>query len=120
MEVDARSAPEPSSEFESFYRDHFLAEHRHPVVILLHAIGCVASFSWVAWCLVRLHWPWTLLALAYPVVHALPGLVGHRLFERNEAVGDLRVLRKDFPLPWFIAANHRLTWDALRGRIPRT
>ncbi|MFM7735794.1 MAG: Mpo1-like protein, partial [Alphaproteobacteria bacterium] len=98
----------------------FLAEHRHPVVILLHAIGCVASFSWVAWCLVRLHWPWTLLALAYPVVHALPGLVGHRLFERNEAVGDLRVLRKDFPLPWFIAANHRLTWDALRGRIPRT
>lgn len=119
MEIDARHAPEGSPDFEHFYRDHFLAEHRHPVVVLLHAIGCVASLAWVAWCLLRLRWPWSLLALVYPVVHAVPGLVGHRLFERNEAVGDLRVLRKDFPLPWFIAANHRLTWDALRGRIPR-
>jgi hypothetical protein len=35
------------------------------------------------------------LLLPFPVVHALPGLVGHLLFERNLAVGDLRVTRRD-------------------------
>ena len=30
--------------------------------------------------------PW--LALLYPAVHAAPGLLGRRLFERNAVVGD--------------------------------
>ena len=66
--------------------------------------------------------PW--FALAFPVVHALPGLIGHRLFERNAAVGDIRVTRKDHPPLWFIAGNHLMTvelllkgfyWRDLRG-----
>lgn len=56
--------------------------------------------------------PW--LALLYPLVHAAPGLLGHRLFERNAAVGDVRVLRRDFLPLWFIAASHVLTWRLLR------
>ena len=35
--------------------------------------------------------------------------------ERNTAVGDLRVTRTDFPTWWFIAANHRLTWERLQS-----
>ena len=65
--------------------------------------------------------PW--LAFAYPVVHAAPGLAGHRLFERNAAVGDVRVLRRDFPMAWFVLGNHVLVLDLmLRGlrRIQRT
>jgi hypothetical protein len=38
---------------------------------------------------------------------------------RNPQVGDLRVLRKDFPALWFIAANHRLTAEALRDGCRR-
>jgi hypothetical protein len=47
------------------------------------------------------------------VVHAVPGLLGHRLFERNAAVGDLRVTRQDHSPLWFIAANHRMSWELL-------
>jgi hypothetical protein len=57
-------------------------------------------------------WPW--LALLYPVVHAAPGLMGHRLFERDAAVGDMRVLRQDHSPLWFMAGNHVMTWDLLR------
>jgi hypothetical protein len=52
--------------------------------------------------------------LLFPVVHALPGLVGHRLFERDAAVGDVRVLRRDFSPLWFIVANHLMAWQLLR------
>jgi hypothetical protein len=45
-----------------------------------------------------------------------PGLIGHRLFERNAAVGDVRVTRTEFPPWWFIAANHWLTFDVLLRR----
>jgi hypothetical protein len=47
------------------------------------------------------------------VVHAVPGLVGHRLFERNAVVGDARWRRTDLPGWWFIVGNHRMTLDAL-------
>ncbi|KNZ34355.1 MAG: hypothetical protein AD742_03015 [Methylibium sp. NZG] len=70
--------------------------------------GTVAGLVWLPLAL----WsplPW--LALLFPVVHAAPGLVGHRLFERDAKVGDVRVLRKDFSPLWFIAANHRLTFE---------
>lgn len=101
----------PKLDFTTFYRDHFLAEHRHPIVIALHVLGTLGGAAYAVWALFFSASPW--LVLGYPLVHAVPGLVGHRYFERNEAVGDLRVLRKDFPSRWFIAANHRLTWDVL-------
>ena len=54
--------------------------------------------------------------LAFPIVHAAPGLVGHRLFDRDEELGDLRITRTDYPLWWFIIANHLLTFDVLTMR----
>ena len=92
--------------FTAFYRDHFLPEHRHPTNIALHIAGTLAGLGLLlaSATIIPLWW-----ALAFPVVHAVPGLIGHRLFDRNEAVGDVRVLRTDFPLHWFIAANHVMT-----------
>jgi hypothetical protein len=98
--------------FRAFYREHFLAEHRHPSNVALHVFGTLASAAFVVAALASAL-PW--LALLYPVVHAAPGLLGHRLFERNAAVGDVRVLRTDFSPLWFIAANHVLTFDLLRS-----
>jgi hypothetical protein len=99
--------------FESFYRQTFLPEHRRPANVALHALGVVGGLGLVAWAFWAAQ-PWW--ALAWPVVHAAPGLIGHRLFERDAAVGDLRVTRKDAPSWWFIAANHRMVWDLVRGR----
>jgi len=73
----------------------------------------LASAALVVWALAAGPW-W--LALFYPVVHVVPGLIGHRLFERDAERGDLRVGRRDYPGLWFIAANHRLAWRALTGR----
>jgi hypothetical protein len=102
--------------FGQFYQDHFLDEHRQPLNVALHMLGTLAGLAWLPLTLLS-SWPW--LALLFPAVHAAPGLLGHRLVERNAAVGDLRVLRTDFPRWWFIVANHRMTWDVLRGRWPR-
>jgi hypothetical protein len=96
--------------FKQFYAQHFLAEHQHPLNIALHAAGTVAGLVFAAWVLLALPL-WYLLL--FPVVHALPGLVGHRLVERNAAVGDVRVTRTDFSPLWFIAANHLMTWRLL-------
>jgi hypothetical protein len=96
--------------FKHFYEQHFLAEHQHPLNITLHVAGTLAGLAFVAWVLLGLPLWWLLL---FPVVHALPGLIGHRLVERNAAVGDVRVTRTDFSPLWFIAANHVLTWRLL-------
>jgi hypothetical protein len=103
----------PRPDFATFYADIYLAEHRHPANIALHVLGTIAGLILpvVALAVTK---PW--LVLLFPVVHALPGLVGHRLFERNAAVGDVRVLRRDFPAWWFIIANHRLTLALVLGR----
>jgi hypothetical protein len=103
--------------FAAFYRDHYLAEHSAPGNVALHVIGTLAGLAWLPASLLS-PWPW--LVLLFPAVHAAPGLLGHRLFERNATVGDLRVTRRDFPPHWFIAANHRLVWDLLLGRVRRT
>ena len=101
------------SSFSQFYREVFLPEHRHPANVALHVLGTLAALVFLAGTL-TLWQPW--FALLFPVVHAGPGLVGHRLFERNAAVGDMRVTRKDFPALWFIAGNHRMSWElATRG-----
>lgn len=99
--------------FAEFYREHFRAEHQHPGNIALHVLGVIASAAWLVWT-INSETPW--LALAYPAVHAAPGLLGHRMFEPNASVGDVRVFRKDFPGYWFILANHLMVLDlVVRG-----
>jgi hypothetical protein len=105
-----------ASDIGQFYVRVFRAEHRVPANIALHMAGVVAGIGLlVASATVIAGW-WALL---FPVVHAVPGLIGHRLFERDIATGDVRVTRTDFPLWWFIIANHRMTFDVLTGRYSR-
>lgn len=101
--------------FETFYREVFLPEHRHPLNVALHIAGTLAGLAWIPTTLAA---PglWKLAVLLFPIVHAAPGLLGHRLLERNEAVGDARWRRTDFPAWMFIAANHRLTYERLLAR----
>jgi hypothetical protein len=106
--------PRPS--FSAFYRGDYAADHQHPANLALHALGTVAGLALLAVAALGAISPWW--ALAFPVVHAVPGLLGHRLFDRNTEVGDLRVLRSDYPGYWFIAANHIMTAGLLLGRRP--
>lgn len=115
MESTAR--PDPKITFAQFYRGTFLDEHRHPATIAFHVAGTLASTAWLPLTLLS-PMPW--LVVLWPVVHAAPGLLSHRLFERNEAVGDLRVTRSDFPAPWFLAANHWMAFDVLTGRLDQS
>ena len=100
--------------FNHFYAHTFLPEHQHPATVALHHLGVVLGLvSLVAAALAASKWSW--LALLFPLVHAAPGLIAHRLFERNAVVGDVRITRKDYPLWWFILANHRMAWQAVKG-----
>jgi hypothetical protein len=103
-------------DFDSFYRDHFIPEHSHPANVALHIFGTLAGLVLLiaSVTIIPLWW-----ALLFPIVHVAPGLVGHRLFDRNEAVGDMRVLRKDFPLWWFLLGNHRMTMRWLARLLDR-
>lgn len=113
LNAPSGSPPPSRPGFADFYREHFRAEHQHPANVSLHVLGVLGSAVWLV-VTINSQMPW--LALAYPVVHAAPGLLGHRLFERNAAVGDVRVLRRDFPLAWFLLANHVLVLELmLRG-----
>jgi hypothetical protein len=105
-----------STGFWAFYRDHFLAEHQHPVNRGLHIFGTLLGTAFVPAALLS---PWVWLVVLYPAVHAAPGLIGHRLFERNAQVGDVRVLRKDFSPLWFIAGNHVLTYEVAVAGLRR-
>jgi hypothetical protein len=107
-------------DFDRFYRQVFLAEHQQPVNVALHILGTLAGLAYVPWALWLPGW-WMLWVLLFPVVHAAPGLLGHRWLERNHAVGDARWRRSDFPAWWFIVANHRLTAQTLLGwpRAPK-
>jgi hypothetical protein len=100
--------------FSEFYQQHFQLEHSHPVNIVLHIVGTVLGILFIVLCV--LFWPLYWLIL-FPVVHAVPGLIGHKLFERNLDVGDVRVFRKDFSPLWFIAANHVLTYQKIMKGI---
>lgn len=98
------------SRFKVFYTDVFLSEHRNPANVALHVLGTILGATFV--CAVLLFgFPW--FALAFPAVHAVPGLIGHRMFERNSAVGDIRVTRKDYSPLWFIAGNHVMAVELL-------
>jgi hypothetical protein len=62
------------------YRRHDLAAHSAPGNIALHVLATLARLASLPATLLS---PWLLLL---PVVHAAPGLLGHRLFERSAAV----------------------------------
>ncbi len=107
------SGMEHKTTFAAFCRDIFPAEHRHPANIGLHLVGVLAGLALIAAaCTI---WPWW-TALAFPIVHVAPGLIGHRLFERSEDVGDARLTRTDYPLTWFLIANHIMAFKLLTGR----
>lgn len=105
--------------FKEFYATVYRSDHRHPANLALHIAGVFGGLGVLAASLTV--WPlWT--ALGFPVAHVAPGLLGHRLFDRDEALGDIRVMRTDYPLWWFMIANHLMAarvltfrWEASRG-----
>jgi hypothetical protein len=99
--------------YSDFYKNTFLPEHIHRVTIATHVFGTLLGIFWLVACTALGHYFWLLL---FPIVHAVPGLIGHRIAERNAEVGDVRVTRKDFPLWWFIRANHQMTWNLMLKR----
>ena len=108
-----KSMSEGKSSFWDFYRQHFLPEHQHPINQGLHVVGTIGSTVFAAAALISSR-PW--LALLYPIVFTVPGLLGHRIFERNMDVGDMRITRKDFPPHWFIIGNYLLSYELLLGK----
>ena len=126
----AASNTQEAAGFWSFYYHHFLAEHRHPLNVALHVLGTLSGLGLIVWVLLNSTTavgrnlggtaPAALTSLAwillFPAVHALPGLLGHRMFERSTAVGDIRVFRRDFPPLWFLYGNHVMTVNILLGK----
>jgi hypothetical protein len=99
--------------FATFYRTVYRDDHQHPANLALHIIGVFLGLALIAASLTV--WPWWTM-IGFPVLHGLPGLIGHRLFDRNAAVGDLRVTRQDHPVWWFIIANHLMAARVLTLR----
>jgi hypothetical protein len=99
--------------FAQFLATTYRSDHRHPLNLALHIIGVIAGLAVIAASLTA--WPlWTIVL--FPIAHVVPGLLGHRLFDRDETVGDLRLGRTDYPLWWFMAANHIMAARVLTGR----
>lgn len=99
--------------FRTFFRTVYRDDHCHPANLALHILGVIAGLALIAAGLTV--WPWWVM-FGFPVVHLLPGLIGHRLFDRNAAVGDLRLMRGDHPLWWFFLANHLMAAQILTFR----
>jgi hypothetical protein len=96
--------------FMDFYRGAYQDEHKVPINLALHMAGTIAGVLLIIASLTVIS-PWWVLA--FPFVSGVPGLIGHRLFERSETVGDVRVLRTDVPAWWFLVANHMMTAQRL-------
>jgi hypothetical protein len=92
--------------FMQFYRGAYRDDHSAWPNRALHIAGTVGGLALLAasFILVPLRW-----ALAFPVVHVVPGLIGHRLFDRNAELGDLRIFQRKYPAHWFMVANHMMT-----------
>jgi hypothetical protein len=94
--------------FRTFYQTVFLIEHQQPANIAMHMLGTAFGIALLAYVTISgIYW----YALLFPLLHAAPGLLGHRLFERNSEVGDVRITRTDYPMYWFILGNHVMTWQ---------
>jgi hypothetical protein len=99
--------------FKTFYETTYRLEHQNPFNLTLHIIGVIAGIGVIIASLTV--WPlWT--GLAFPIAHVAPGLIGHRLFDRDEVIGDARLTRTDFPLWWFLVANHLMAVRVLTLR----
>lgn len=101
--------------FREFYRHVYWEEHKVRINIAFHMAGTIAGILLLmaSFTIISVWW-----ALAFPIVHIAPGLIGHFLSERSEAVGNARVFRTDVPGWWFVVANHlmtaRMLWRASR------
>jgi hypothetical protein len=96
--------------FWSFYKGAYAYDHQTGPNRALHMLGTILALWLLVACFTTLPIWW---ALAFPLVHALPGLLGHRLFERNHEIGDFRFAAGKYPNLWFIAANHIMTFEVL-------
>jgi hypothetical protein len=99
--------------FADYYRDHFIPEHQHPVNIGLHVIGAISAVALVIASVTVIPIWW---ALMFPIVQGLPGLIGHRFFERDADFGDLRFTRTDAPFYWATLAGFVMAARVLVGR----
>ena len=108
--------PDTSKErlsFNEFYATAYRADHQHPINLALHIIGVFAGLGVIGASLTV--WPlWTIIG--FPIAHVTPGLIGHRLFDRDDSIGDIRLTRTDFPLWWFLIANHLMAFRVLTLR----
>lgn len=94
--------------FWEFYRGPYHNDHKSSANRAMHIIGTIGGLSLVIASLTVIPIYW---AIAFPIVHALPGLIGHRLFERNLEIGDIRFTAQRYPNIWFIVANHLMTCE---------
>lgn len=113
-------APSPRtmrSSFMDFYHGAYADDHATWPNRALHLFG---TFSGLALIIASITVIPVYCVFAFPIVHAVPGLIGHRLFERNAALGDVRVFSGTHPSWWFMVANHLRGGEALlnlvRGR----
>ena len=103
--------------FWGFYRDHFVAEHQHPLNVGRHIACTLAGTVFLP---VALASPMPWLALLYPVVHAALGLLGEPLVRAQCGGGRCAGFApRDFSPLWFIAGNHVMTTLWLRATLRR-
>lgn len=96
--------------FREFYRGAYQDDHKTLPNKVLHIFGTISGLMLLLASLTVIPIWWALL---FPIVHAAPGLLGHRLFERNPELGDVRFVGGHYPGLWFIWANHLMTAQAL-------
>lgn len=96
--------------FDQFFHQVFLKEHTHPVNVALHVAGTILSALLIPYAIATRR-PWFLLL--WPLLIIVPGGIGHRFFERNFEVGDVRVLRNDYPKLWFLWGNNAMVWELI-------
>jgi hypothetical protein len=109
-----RTRPAGRGNFMQFYHSAYRDDHSTWPNRAFHITGTIAGLTLLAasFTVIPVWW-----ALAFPVVHAVPGLIGHRLFERNPEMGDMRVFHGNYPGLWYMAANHMMTAQTLRDII---
>jgi hypothetical protein len=99
-----------TSPFWAFYHGAYRDDHQTWQNKALHIFGTLSGLALLVASLTIIPIWWS---LAFPIVHAAPGLLGHRLFERNPELGDVRFVGGQYPSLWFIAANHVMTFEVL-------
>jgi hypothetical protein len=109
------------SPFWTFYRGAYQKDHKAWQNRALHVFGTLSGLAILGASLTFIPIYW---ALAFPFVHAVPGLIGHRFFDRNSEIGDVRFIGGKYPNLWFMAANHLMTgevlWQLIRSIWPKS